>query len=381
MRSDAHHRPTPSSPVELSGSWPPPDPVVQAWRELALAAGNPFATPEWLAAWLETHPEDRPVWGVARDDDNAVCGVLGLVRTRRAGARALAAPGGTDYMDPPVRLGAELELAEAWGRALAQIKDSWDVVALDRVTAGRAWGARVATGMGGSGARLVALKQNATLPSVDISDGYDAWLASRSRNFRSQLGRRRRRLEREHRTVFRRTVDAAALGHDLDILFDLHRRRWTARGGEGVLPSHMRPFHEAFARRALGQGWLRLWTLELDGTPVASWYGWRCGDSYCYYQSGFDPEYEARAPGSVMLAHTIEQAAAEGATAYELLWGDEEYKDRFATHRREAATVLLFRPTRPAGAALAAVARARDAALRLPPRMQDPLRRLVRRLR
>jgi CelD/BcsL family acetyltransferase involved in cellulose biosynthesis len=355
--------------------------VAQAWRELALAAGNPFATQEWLAAWLETHPEERPVLGVARDGNNAVCGVLGLVRTRRLGARALTAPGGSDYMDPPVRLGAELELAEAWGHALAQIKDSWDVVALDRVIAGSAWGARVAVGMRGSGARLVSLEEKAILPSVDLSHGYDAWLAGRSRNFRSQVGRRRRRLEREHRTVFRRTVDPATLGHDLDILFDLHRRRWRARGGSGALPAHLRPFHEAFARRALGQGWLRLWTLELDGAPVASWYGWRCGGSYCYYQSGFDPDYQAGAPGTVMLAHTIEQAAREGATVYDMLWGAEEYKDRFATDRREAATVLLVRPTRPAGAAVAALARAREAALRLPPRVQDPLRRIVRRVK
>jgi CelD/BcsL family acetyltransferase involved in cellulose biosynthesis len=318
------------------------------------------------------------VWGVARDADDAVCGILGLVRTRRLGARALTAPGGSDYVDPPVRLGAELELAEAWGRGLAQIKDGWDYVAFDRVTAGSAWGACVAAGMRGSGARLVGLEEKAMLPWVDISNGYDAWLAARSRNFRSQLGRRRRRLEREHRTVFRRTDDPDALVDDLDILFDLHERRWRARGGAGVLPSSMRPFHEAFARRALDKGWLRLWTLELDGSAVASWYGWRCGPSYCYYQSGFDPDYEAQAPGTVMLVHTIEQAAKEGAAVYEMLWGDEDYKYRFATDRHEAARVLLVRPSRPAGVAVAAVARARDAALRLPPRLQDPLRRLVR---
>jgi CelD/BcsL family acetyltransferase involved in cellulose biosynthesis len=82
-----------------------------------------------------------------------------------------------------------------------------------------------------------------------------------------------------------------------------------------------------------------------------------------------------------MLAHTIEQAAEEGAAVYDLLWGDERYKDRFATGQREGRTVLLVRPTRPRAAAVATVARARDAALRLPPGVQDRLRSLVSRMR
>src|SRR3712207_8266564 len=46
----------------------------------------------------------------------------------------------------------------------------------------------------------------------------------------------------------------------------LHEARWAGRGGSGSLNARTRRFHEQFAALALERGWLRLWTLELDGT-------------------------------------------------------------------------------------------------------------------
>ena len=38
----------------------PPADIVNTWRALAVAAENPFALPEWHAAWCAAHPQDRP---------------------------------------------------------------------------------------------------------------------------------------------------------------------------------------------------------------------------------------------------------------------------------------------------------------------------------
>jgi CelD/BcsL family acetyltransferase involved in cellulose biosynthesis len=282
-------------------------------------------------------------------------------------------------MDPPCRPGRELELAELVGGALGSARLEFDAILLDRIVGGHAWAARLRAGFEGSDLRLVRLRREAVLPYIDLSGGYGGWLATRSANFRSELRRRRRRLEREHDLSFRRTEDPAALDRDLSTFFDLHDRRWGPRGGSGFSAS-MRALHLVFARSALARGWLRLWTMELEGRPAAAWYGWRCGHRYSYYQSGFDPRWADRTPGTVLLAHTIEQAAEEGATVYDLLWGDERYKDRFATGRREAAPILLVRPGLPAGAAVGLAARAREAALRLPPGAQRPLRMIAERL-
>jgi CelD/BcsL family acetyltransferase involved in cellulose biosynthesis len=101
-------------------------------------------------------------------------------------------------------------------------------------------------------------------------------------------------------------------------------------------------------------GWLRLWIAEADGAPRAAWYGWRIGGRYCYSLSGLGKDYERLSLGTVLLAHTIEQAAAEGALIYDLMWGEEDYKQRFETGRRDTATWVLGRRGHPVQLAAAA---------------------------
>jgi CelD/BcsL family acetyltransferase involved in cellulose biosynthesis len=135
-----------------------------------------------------------------------------------------------------------------------------------------------------------------------------------------------------------------------------------------------------FAAATQELGWLRLWVAEADGEPAAAWYGWRIGDRYCYALAGFAARYEQAGLGGVMLAHTIEAAAAEGAATYDLMWGDEEYKKRFETGRRNAGTWLIggSLPTRTAISAGVHSVQALEA---LPSGVREPLRRARRALR
>ena len=94
---------------------------------------------------------------------------------------------------------------------------------------------------------------------------------------------------------------------------------------------------------ALERDWLRLWFLELDGEPVASWYGWRLGDRYSFYNGGFDPSRSKLSPGMVLLARVLESAFEEGARTFDFLLGDESYKGRFADQTREVHDLTLAR--------------------------------------
>ena len=125
------------------------------------------------------------------------------------------------------------------------------------------------------------------LPFIDFGEGgYEGYLAARSRNFRSQLGRRRRKLEREHGLAFRMTPDPAALEADLDTFFALHDERFASRGEPSSQDEARRRHLRLFAGAALERGWLRLWIAEADGDPAAAWYGWRIGERYCYALAG-----------------------------------------------------------------------------------------------
>jgi CelD/BcsL family acetyltransferase involved in cellulose biosynthesis len=330
--------------------------LVTAWRRLAELRENPFLTPEWYWAWLEANPGEEP-FAIAWRVEGEVRGVLPLVRVASGPTHLLRFAGARrgDWFTPACGVEDELAMAAACAELLRSERGAWQLLHLDRVDGDSSWPRALWAGEAPSSIASARPRRTDVLPFIDLGDdGYAGYLAGRSRNFRSQLGRRRRKLEREHGLSFRMTTADEQLDLDFETFFRLHEERWKARGGSSSGSEEVKRFHRRFAGAALDRGWLRLWTAEVDGAAAASWYGWRIGGRYCYALSGLAERYESLALGTVLLAHTIEQAAAEGASVYDMMWGDEGYKRRFETGRRDAATWVLGRRRHPVQLAAAA---------------------------
>lgn len=350
--------------------------LVAAWRGLAELRENPFLTPEWYRASIEAYPDERPA-AIAWRAEGEVRGVLPLVAVSKGPLKLLRFAGARrgDWFTPACRP-ADEEAMGADCATLLERERGWQAIRLDRVESGSVWPAALRLG-DRAGIAVAPRRREDVLPYVEFDQrGYNGYLADRSRNFRSQLGRRRRRLEREHGLAFRLTATPTELEADLDTFFRLHDDRWRRRGGSTLEAPSARRHLRLFAAAALERGWLRLWTAEADGEPAASWYGWRIGDRYCYALAGLGAEYERHGLGTVLLAHTIEQAATEGAAVYDLMWGDEGYKERFETGRRRVATWMVTRRRHPARVAVAAGVRSARALEGLPPSLRQPLGKL-----
>jgi CelD/BcsL family acetyltransferase involved in cellulose biosynthesis len=164
----------------------------------------------------------------------------------------------------------------------------------------------------------------------------------------------------------------------MSTLFELHRKRWSVERDRVFASEDAQAFHRDFASAALDRGWLRLWFLEVDGTSIAAWYGWRLGRRYLYYQAGLDPAWAKHSPGLVLLAHTIRSALEEGAAEYDMLLGDEAYKARFADAQRSAGTLMIMRSGHPARVLVEADMKFRELTRKLPPGAHDRLRRATR---
>lgn len=116
-------------------------------------------------------------------------------------------------------------------------------------------------------------------------------------------------------------------------LIQLHRLRWNARGQAGTLDPAWR-FHTEAAARLFARELLRLYAWRVNGRLIAVLYGFLCGRHFYFYASGFDPEFEHLSPGSVLIAHAMEEAIREGATEFDFLRGAEAYKYRWGAHDR-----------------------------------------------
>jgi CelD/BcsL family acetyltransferase involved in cellulose biosynthesis len=144
--------------------------------------------------------------------------------------------------------------------------------------------------------------------------------------------RKRRKLRMAQNRVARRGGAVRAVGpNQLDTflaeLSRLHGARWTSRGEDGVLVDDaVQRFHAAALPRLVAAGLARLYTLTIEGKVAGAYYGLLHGGVAYAYIGGFDPAFAFESPGTVLLGHAIEDAAAAGATAFDFLRGQEPYK-------------------------------------------------------
>lgn len=304
------------------------------WTELSERTGDPFATWEWADTWCRHFLAGRPLHLAAcRRSDGRLAGILPLYESARGPLHMLRflGSGPADRQGPICSAADSADVARALRRLLAG--GHCDLLLAERLPGDVGWGRLLGA---------VTLRREAS-PVLRI-DGrsWDELLAARSANFRQQVRARERRLTREFSVSFRLANDPERLPSDLNTLAALHSARWQA-GGSDALSGPLRAFHEDFAALALSSEWLRLWFLELDGRPVAAWYGFRYGGGDWFYQAGREPRHEQLSVGFVLMAHTIREAARDGMRTYHLLRGDEPYKARFANEDPGIETVGLAR--------------------------------------
>jgi CelD/BcsL family acetyltransferase involved in cellulose biosynthesis len=335
--------------------------VQPEWDELAGATGNVFATWEWAAAWRRhLQPRSELTVVLVRRPDGSPRVLLPLYAAARRPARVLRfiGAGPADELGPLCALEDRPLASELLRGHARQALPPGGLLLAERL-----WRTH------GIGRHLGGVTVNrSSSPVIPIAGrSFEDYLLTRSRNFRSQARRHERRLAREHRLEYRLTTDPDQLERDMDTLIRLHEARW--REGESrAFAGPRAAFHRDFARRALARGWLRLWTMRLDGEPVAVWYGLRYSGVETYYQAGRNPLLSRLHIGFVLLCHTVRSAFEDSMEEYRFGLGGEEYKSRFADLDPGLETVAI-----PVGSR----GRLGVAALRV----AIPLRRRVRRLR
>jgi len=292
------------------------------WSALARAARNLFGTPEWVRAWQESFGDPHGLRLVSgRDDDGRLLGVVPLVVERRGPLRIarFAGHGVGDILGPivdPSVPGLARTLLEG---ALESAVTDWDVFLGERMRESDGWGS-------GWGDTVMRTEANPTSRLTDWLD-WEAFERSLSRKLRREIRHDVRVLANHHAMIIRRVAADDDLPPALDTLFRLHALRF----GERSSFAPRAAFHRRFAAIALARGWLRLWTLEVDGRAVASRYDFSYGDAYYAYNAGRDPAWARGSVGLVLRAHTMQTAFRESVADYHFLRGDEGYKSRFGT--------------------------------------------------
>ena len=303
-----------------------------AWDELALACSLPLCAPGWMLSWW-THlaPASSELRVVAiREGSELLALAPWFVQRGEGGRTDLRFLGAeiSDRVDVLCRPGREREAAPALRRALGELEPRPDLIAFEAVPIGSPWTRLIAAGEGR--ARFARYRNSAyPAPAVSLPAGPpEAWLAGRSSNFRGQMGRLRRRLEKQGGGV-RQIREPTEVPGTLEALLALHTDRWDGRGESGLTRPGV-PGLLSDAAAALGPDRLRLWTAEIDGEPISVQLFLAAGSELKYWNGGWAEKHADVKPSMLTILAALEDGIARGERRLDLGVGTHPYKLRFA---------------------------------------------------
>jgi len=311
-------------------------PLADEWDELALAAETPFMTHAWLRAWWSGFGQGDPIWLVLQDEDGSL----------RAGAFMQKSGG---------RLAAAANVHSG----------DWNGLARDERSRAELWTAIAETGA--SRVHMLGLPEQAegtqalrdTLalagydvvavpgpfcPWLELPSSWDELMGGVSASLRSQVGRRRRGLEKQGSLSFRTVAGGEGFGAELETFLELEASGWKGESGTAILshPATARLYRE-FARAAAEKGWMRLHFLELDGKPVAADYGCAFAGRAVLLKTGFDETYRRLSPGLLLRAEVLRSSIEEGLLHCDFLGEADLSKTRWTSEVRARTRIFAYR--------------------------------------
>lgn len=349
-----------------------------AWDELAVALDRPYCAPGWMLAWWHgAAPPDARLRVAAVFDGDHLMAVAPCFAARRRGAEVLRflAGGPSARVEPLARPGVEAEAARLLATTLGTAQPRPDALVFDGVPSTSPWPRLLAAAWPGGQAGFVPL-QSVPAPFVEFGDAaFGDWLGQRSRNFRQQMRRARRKLETDG-AVFRWSTPATG-DRDLQAFARLHYARWEQRGSSQALDPAVERMLHAAAHELLPGARLRLHVIEAGGEHVAVHLFVAAGRELGFWLGGHDDRWASAHPGQVALLDALESACADGFRRVDLGPGAQPYKYRFTSNEDRLEWTTLV-PRGPRAPLFHAYGAARRLSHVLPESQRARVKRIVR---
>jgi CelD/BcsL family acetyltransferase involved in cellulose biosynthesis len=352
------------------------DPLEAEWDELAVAGQLPLMAPACVRAWWRSlaAPTAEPRVLVVRDD-RLLLGLAPFYEDpgARGGRQGLRLPGIElgGRLAPLAAPGQRQEVERALAQALADRGLCSRFVALEGVPVASDWAQALREAWPG---RSPASRryQLSGCPTVSLQAGsFEAWLRTKSSNFRREMRRLRRQFEIAGGTTRSSTLET--LGADVEVFVRLHDSRWEDRGSSRLqdlgagLPAVLNDIGRTLLNR---EGRFRLRLCELEGEPISAQLFLAAGGRVLYVNGGWDERFARFKPSMLGILAVIEEAFERGEDRVDLGLGEQHYKRRFADGNDPVAWTILI----PTGAGLP-LTLLRTAPMRSRARLLEVLRR------
>ena len=313
------------------------------WDQLAVRLSRPYCLSAWMLAWWrKVAPEGARLRVVVVEDGEDLLGIAPLFVSR--------GPGGVEShrflgretsmrLEPlldPDRAGEALPVLTG---AVAGLDPRPLLISFEGIEAASAWPQRFGAVLP-AGVPWTHRDDEMPAPVVRMDPaGYDAWLGKKSSNFRQQMRRSKRQLEKGGAVFRRSTPDDAE--RDLQTFARLHLDRWRDRGGSVALRSGVLDMLQEVAATEIATGHMRIFNVDLAGETISTQIFMCAGKEYSYWLGGFDDAHSAQRPGLLAILSGVEDAHEGGFERVDLGPGDDPYKYRLTDEEEQLVWLTL----------------------------------------
>jgi CelD/BcsL family acetyltransferase involved in cellulose biosynthesis len=297
------------------------------WRRLEDEApeAEPYATFDWLAAWVEAYEPQR--LSVLRGHGDGRVVALGLLEHASGGRWYFGGRPVTNFRGPLCRPEDELAVWRAVGDWVGEAPNGCALLSAEGLSA-QAAGELART-------RLTP----ATFRVLELPGSFQTFLSDRSSSTRKTFRQRMRGVERAGGNVAEADDVAAAL----QTFLRLHGERAASKGERHeAVDERLARMLERVSGSSLR---LRVWQLLLEGRAVAVSIHLERGQTVYFYNTGMDSAAAKLGPGIVLELELIRDAIERGLRRIDLGPGDLSYKARFGGEPVERFIVAIPAPT------------------------------------
>lgn len=320
----------------------------------SLAGDCPFRQSSWLRPWWTHFGDNRGLYVLlAKDESGIVCGILPL-HCEKNHRGVLKFIGQGSACSDGLSILCAASSAETIGREMGHwladhansSDDRWSYLDLDGIISGDRAMIGLSRGLSEGGVW------------IDIQSRMHTWFKETTGTLEDHLaalGRSRRRTARRLLKQLEQSPELSCelvscesdLASSLDLMIDLHQRRWNSVGQPGSYAEPtFREFIHAAALEFFRRDRLRLCSLKLHDQIIASSLQMVADDqSLAIYSTGVDLSHAEIEPGNLLNMLTMQHAYANSLPGIDYLRGDEPYKAQLQATPRRIARMLATPPT------------------------------------
>jgi CelD/BcsL family acetyltransferase involved in cellulose biosynthesis len=307
----------------------------------------PFLRYEYLCTWWQTRgggewPMDAKLAIITAREEGRLVGVAPLFSTQWEGKPALLLLGSveiSDYLD----LIARAEDLVRFSAALLSFLQSdqapaWQQIELYNVLENSPTlpALQCAAEEAGLEYRTEPFRPALTIP---LPGDWEVYLSSIDKKQRHEIRRKMRRAYSGELPVRWYIVeDASTVEAETEAFMNLMAQDAEK---ERFLTPLMRQNFRTTIRCAFDAGCLQLAFLEVDGQKAAGYFSFDYLDKLWVYNSGMDRAYNDYSPGWVLLGELLKWANENGRKAFDFMRGDEDYKFRFGSKKRDVMRITV----------------------------------------